>query len=243
MEGFPVTAIIVLLSAFFGILIGSLTVFKNHLQIPTWVIGGLMIMMGIFLILTTNNHDVFMIASVAQGSVAALLLGLSVGLALLMRMTIFREKATVGGINVTAPQRKERYTIKPQVKREYLQKITYYVEFHQKYLDKDLTLTKLTEELKLSSSYTSRIINESYGKNFKEFINEYRVKDACEKLLSDSMKNYTIEGIAGECGFHSRTAFYNAFKKCLNMSPGEYVVKYRKQQQAVKYRKQQQVVV
>lgn len=229
MEGIPVTTIIVLISAFSGILIGSLAISKKHLLIPTRLLGALMILMGLFLIFTVNTHDALMVAHLAQEGAAVVLIALSVGVALILRFFYAGSRISVipQPRSIKTVEKKDRYIIKPQVRNEYLEKISNYLEVEQRFLDKDLTLTKLTEELHLSSSYTSRIINEAYGKNFKEFVNEYRIEMACKKLLSDSLKNYTIEGIAQESGFHSRTAFYNAFKKSIGMSPGEYIAKYQ----------------
>ena len=109
------------------------------------------------------------------------------------------------------------------------------MESEKPFLEKSLTLSKLTQKLDLSATYTSRIINEAYGKNFKEFVNSYRIKMAFNNLVSENLINYTIEGIAKESGFHSRTAFYNAFKKAMNMSPGEYISKNRKESGFMKF--------
>ncbi len=93
------------------------------------------------------------------------------------------------------------------------------------FLKHDFCIHKLAESLQLSPTNTSRVINQVCGKTFRDFINGYRVKKACMHLKGDKMKLLTIEAIAFESGFHSRTACYNAFKKVMGVSPGEYIHK------------------
>ena len=38
----------------------------------------------------------------------------------------------------------------------------------------------------------------------------------------------TLEGIASEVGFNSRTTFFNAIKKSTGLSPSEYISQIRK---------------
>ena len=69
----------------------------------------------------------------------------------------------------------------------------------------------------------SQVINEEYGNNFKTLVNEYRVKEACRRLVDDEhYGNMTIEGIAESIGFRSRTNFIMVFKKVTGLTPSEY---------------------
>ena len=141
-----------------------------------------------------------------------------------------RELAFVATENTTLRPRPKRakYKLRDDIKKQYLKKILNYMESEKPYLEKNFTINKLSQKLKLSPTYTSRVINKVCGKNFKDFVNGYRIEHACKSLLSDNIESYTIEGIANESGFHSRTAFYNAFKRIKQMAPGEYVVKFGK---------------
>lgn len=87
------------------------------------------------------------------------------------------------------------------------------------FLDPDLTLQVLSDMLNSNSSYVSRAINETYGKNFNSVINELRVKEARRMLADQKYNHLTIEGIAREVGFNSIPSFNNAFKKFTGLSP------------------------
>lgn len=62
----------------------------------------------------------------------------------------------------------------------------------------------------------------SSGTTFYEMIRKIRVEKAKE-ILSDKKLNYTIEAIAYEVGFNSRTSFYRAFKKFEGKDPSQII--------------------
>lgn len=189
------------------------------------------------LVYTIFVDEPLMVATLVQGSGSLLLLGWSVALLLMPRYLYKTNRnATVNFVGMPSSaaksgyniQRKVKYTLNKQIKEEYLQKILSYMESDKPFLDKSFTVYKLSQYLDLSPTYTSRVINKVYGKNFKDFVNGYRIEKACINLLNDDMKKYTIEAIAQESGFNSRTAFYNAFKRAMNMSPGEYISRHKR---------------
>lgn len=90
------------------------------------------------------------------------------------------------------------------------------------YLNQQLDLRMVSEHLGISPNYVSKILNTHNEKNFSEFINSYRIKEAQKMLLSNDFESYTILSIALEAGFNSRTAFYTSFKKQTGVSPSDY---------------------
>lgn len=90
----------------------------------------------------------------------------------------------------------------------------------QLFLDPDLTLDKLVTDTGYSRHNLSQAINQCSGNNFNDFINNYRIDYAKNLLTSGASKS--IQDIAIEAGFNSRTAFYSAFKKQLNMTPSDF---------------------
>ena len=91
------------------------------------------------------------------------------------------------------------------------------------FLNPELTLNTLSESLDIHPNILSRIINEGTGKNFSDFVNEYRVHTVIERIANPSYKNITLLGIAHESGFNSKTSFYRTFKKFTNKTPSEYL--------------------
>jgi len=97
-----------------------------------------------------------------------------------------------------------------------------YILENQKFLDPNLSLDSLSDELEKSTSYLSKLMNTYAGSNFSDYINKYRVNEA-KKLLADSeFDAYTIVAIGLECGFNSKSTFYSAFKKFTSETPTEY---------------------
>jgi AraC-like DNA-binding protein len=59
--------------------------------------------------------------------------------------------------------------------------------------------------------------------NFVTFINSYRIEEAKIILLSNKHSNYTIEAISEIVGFNSKSAFNNAFKNRVGVTPSDYI--------------------
>lgn len=101
-------------------------------------------------------------------------------------------------------------------------KLLEFMDKKKPYLESNLKINKLSESTGIPSQHISQVINESFGKNFYEFVNEYRVKAAIILLREYEYRNYTYTAIGFEVGFNSKSAFYNAFKKVTNTTPARY---------------------
>ncbi|MFT3743522.1 MAG: helix-turn-helix domain-containing protein [Pyrinomonadaceae bacterium] len=88
------------------------------------------------------------------------------------------------------------------------------------YLEPTITLTDLTRTVGVNSNVLSRTINQGFGKNFNDFINEYRINEVKSKLRDAD--DATLLGIAFDSGFNSKATFNRAFKKFTGVSPKEY---------------------
>jgi AraC-like DNA-binding protein len=81
----------------------------------------------------------------------------------------------------------------------------------------------LSEELNIPSYQLSAFINQEYGKNFNELINDYRVDFMAGQLKEHPDKlQYTLEALAKEGGFNSRNSFFTAVKKRTGKTPSEF---------------------
>lgn len=96
------------------------------------------------------------------------------------------------------------------------------MEREKPYLEYDITLPKLAELLHTTSHKLSQVINEKYNANFFEFINRYRLIDLKDMLKDVSKSDTKIMALAYDCGFNSKSAFYNFFKKETSLTPTEY---------------------
>lgn len=87
----------------------------------------------------------------------------------------------------------------------------------------EFSIDRLAKLIGSNSHYVSKVINDHYGKNFATLLGEARVSHAC-KMLCDmgTYGNMTIETIAQELGFKSRSNFVTVFKKITGLTPSEY---------------------
>ena len=90
------------------------------------------------------------------------------------------------------------------------------------YLDLELTIHDISQELKIPRHYLTQIINEKLNKNFYQFINEYRVEEVKRLLQDPAYKKYTFTAIAFEAGFNSKSSFNSVFKETVGKTPTEY---------------------
>jgi AraC-like DNA-binding protein len=68
----------------------------------------------------------------------------------------------------------------------------------------------------------SAAINRDAGQNFFDYINSYRVQKAASILASRNNKTSMLDVMA-DAGFNSKSTFYRAFKKFMDMTPTDYV--------------------
>lgn len=144
-------------------------------------------------------------------------LSFSFVLYLVVLLIIFRNNK-----QTTFFEEKEKYNNK-SIEKDTLEKLvtglSNFVD-NENFLDPGITLEKMAKELKVSKHILSQYLNEQLAKSFSTFINELRVEKAKENLITETQ--YTIEGIAYECGFKSKSTFFTAFKKKEGVTPAQF---------------------
>lgn len=90
----------------------------------------------------------------------------------------------------------------------------------QLYQNPNLKLRDLANQLALPTARLSQLLNDNLGKSFTRYVNEYRVKAAKELLQAKSP--FSLEAIAENCGYNSKSTFYAAFKKISGTTPAKY---------------------
>jgi AraC-like DNA-binding protein len=109
-----------------------------------------------------------------------------------------------------------------QLKKNRFKEIDQQIKEKKMFCDSSLSLQSLSSDFNLSEGYISQLINAHSETNFANYINGLRIEQAKQLLLDKNFSNYTIVAIALESGFNSKSAFYNAFKKSMGISPSEY---------------------
>ncbi|MBN1407926.1 MAG: helix-turn-helix transcriptional regulator [Calditrichaceae bacterium] len=105
---------------------------------------------------------------------------------------------------------------------KYKTELLEYMETHKPYLDPDISLGKLSEQVSIPPRSLSEVINRSFGMNFFEFINTYRIKEAKKQIAGSCENKKTILEVLYEVGYNNKSVFNSVFKKYTGMTPTEY---------------------
>lgn len=107
-------------------------------------------------------------------------------------------------------------------KNEYISAFEKYIVEDKNYLNSELTLENVSDQLGLSKSYLSRLINAELHSSFTDYINSLRVEEAKLTIQNPESEKYTMIAIGLESGFNSKSTFNNAFKKHTGFTPSEF---------------------
>ncbi|MDR1725427.1 MAG: AraC family transcriptional regulator [Bacteroidales bacterium] len=96
------------------------------------------------------------------------------------------------------------------------------IMFANRYFVKNkINRLEIANKLNTNENYLHKAIRECVDMSFKEYIYSLRL-DYAKTLLTDPNNTDTIEGIAYECGFQSRSTLYKLFVSTYGISPTEY---------------------
>jgi AraC-like DNA-binding protein len=100
--------------------------------------------------------------------------------------------------------------------------LKYFMQDKKPFLNPDLTIKDLSDELTIHPKFLSQVINSQFDQNFFDYINQYRVKEAQGIISDNSDEKMTILEILYEVGFNSKSSFNKAFKKYTGKTPTEF---------------------
>lgn len=86
----------------------------------------------------------------------------------------------------------------------------------------DFSLDRLAELVGSNSKYVSQVINDRFNKNFSSYVNDRRIRLACQRLIDPTYAKYTIMAISQSVGYGTHAAFINAFRKSTGLTPSQY---------------------
>lgn len=123
----------------------------------------------------------------------------------------------------TKNKSKKKELLDPVSIKTYSDRLLTYVQEKEPYLDSNLSLRSLAEQIDIHPNQLSWLLNESIGKNFNEFINQYRFETFKTIVQNPENANLTIEGLAYDSGFNSKTVFNTYFKKETGLTPKQFL--------------------
>ncbi|MCB1756916.1 MAG: helix-turn-helix transcriptional regulator [Gammaproteobacteria bacterium] len=99
------------------------------------------------------------------------------------------------------------------------------------YLDPDLTLAKIARKAGIPARQVSYAINQRYGRNISQVVNEFRIAHARELLENTDAP---ITQVYLNAGFQTKSNFHREFSRVTSMSPSMYRRDARQRQQTAK---------
>lgn len=113
-------------------------------------------------------------------------------------------------------------------KSDFINRLLRFMEDEKPFLAPEMTLARLASMLNVGPEFLSSVLNHDLDHSFFDFVNKYRVEEFKLQALSEENSHLSIMGIAYECGFNSKAAFYRAFRRYENQSPSDYIARLRK---------------
>ncbi|MFK7813928.1 MAG: helix-turn-helix domain-containing protein [Maribacter sp.] len=101
------------------------------------------------------------------------------------------------------------------------QKIDEYMKTSESFIQSELTIVDVAKDLQIHTKQISTAINKIHNQNFNSYVNKFRIEKAIS-LLREQDHSLSIEGVGYEVGFHSKSAFYAAFKKVTGTTPTKF---------------------
>lgn len=93
----------------------------------------------------------------------------------------------------------------------------------EEFCSTDFSIDRLAQLVGSNPRYVSEAINEGYGKNFRAFLNDYRIKEAMQRLADNGRYgHYTIKAISESVGYKSQANFISIFTRLTGMKPSIY---------------------
>jgi AraC-like DNA-binding protein len=91
------------------------------------------------------------------------------------------------------------------------------------YMSSGLTIRELSEKINYPEHKLRKVINQYLGyKNFNEYLNRFRIKEAQEILENPEFEECTILEISYKLGYQSISSFNRAFKSIVGSTPTEF---------------------
>ncbi len=172
---------------------------------------------------------------VIQAVTLSLLLVVSVVLLIVFRQkrklnsaykTLFEKNLEIidfRGSREKQPEKHKRVLPQESTPDDLLNRIMAVMEETDVICDPKFSINMLAGLVQANHHYVSHEINTKLRKNFRTFLNGYRIREAQRLFAEPDSAKYTIESVSLRVGFKSRSTFREAFKEVTGISPNIYL--------------------
>ncbi len=120
-----------------------------------------------------------------------------------------------------AATQKSSVNLTPTRPKTLLESFIVYMAKDRPYLDPDLTVQKVCEELHTNRTYISELMSENFKMSFRDYIGLLRISAAKRLLREDPTR--TLEDVAAESGFSNSSQFVKKFKEITGNTPRSWL--------------------
>ena len=103
-------------------------------------------------------------------------------------------------------------------------KVDRYIQ-NKPYLNPDFNLTVMSMDTDIPVHHLSYYFNEHLHVNFNTWKNDLKINHVISLINNGSGEILTLDALAKQAGFGSRTSFFNSFKQKMGVTPSEYLNK------------------
>ena len=118
----------------------------------------------------------------------------------------------------------KRSTLKEDMAKQKHEALSQLMTDEKPYLETNLTLNSLAEQLEITPHHLSQIINQFEGQNFNDFVNKYRVEEFIVRAQKDP--HFSFLALALDSGFNSKSTFNSVFRKHKGVTPSQFMNAY-----------------
>ncbi|QJW89309.1 helix-turn-helix transcriptional regulator [Spirosoma taeanense] len=134
-----------------------------------------------------------------------------------------REPVPVEPESPAEPRKKyEKSALSEEVEEAVLAKLNRLLESDKPFLQPDLSLPRLAQQLNTSPHHLSQLLNDRLGQSFFDWLATHRIAEAQRLLRDPATTNLKIDEIAERVGYNSPSAFHTAFKRLIGQTPAQY---------------------
>jgi AraC-like DNA-binding protein len=91
------------------------------------------------------------------------------------------------------------------------------------FIQKEFSLSQMSFDLKIPERFLSNYFNKELDITFSDWRKNLRIDHVCRLIEGGEAKNLTIEAIATNAGFASRSKFIDAFKERKGVTPSAFI--------------------
>lgn len=95
----------------------------------------------------------------------------------------------------------------------------------QPYLNPDFSLSTMSADIDIPVHHLSYYFNEHLNINFNTWKNEHKINFVIDLMEKGNNELLTLDALAKQAGFGSRTTFFTAFKQKIGLTPSEFLNK------------------